>query len=397
MPICFRETLTDADSNLQTDEYLLDSSVLATGGKFDWSIRKFTLHGGLQEGVEVVEINNGHFNFAVLPTRGMSIWKARCGDLDLGWRSPVRHPVHPAFVDLEERGGIGWLRGFNEWVVRCGLASFGPPGPDVAIDDAGNRSHTDLTLHGRAANLPASRVEIEVSGSEIILRGEVFETMLFGPSLRLDCEIRTTFGSSRITINDTVSNLGSLPCEHQILYHINYGDPLLEEGSRFVAPAKLVAPRDARAAEGIGTFDEYTGPVAGYAEQAYWLELAGRRGSRETLAMLRNTAGDRASVLRFSLKDFPCFTIWKNTAAREDGYVTGLEPGTAFPNHRSFERSQERVLVLKGGESRRTSLHIEALETKKAVQSAEKEIRDLQKTVKRTVHAAPVPKLSPSA
>ncbi len=30
--------------------------------------------------------------------------------------------------------------------------------------------------------------------------------------------------------------------------------------------------------------------------------------------MLRNAAGDQASLLRYSLKDFPCYTLWKNTA-----------------------------------------------------------------------------------
>ena len=48
-------------------------------------------------------------------------------------------------------------------------------------------------------------------------------------------------------------------------------------------------------------------------------------------------------------RPLPCFTVWKNTAAVEDGYVTGLEPAINFPNFKSFERQQGRVKVLPAG------------------------------------------------
>jgi hypothetical protein len=359
-----------------------------------WSVKSYTLRGGLQEGVEVVEINNGKLSFAVLPTRGMGIWKGQCGDISLGWDSPVKAPVHPAFINLQERGGIGWLKGFNEWIVRCGLNSMGAPGTDSVLDYSGNAFDVSLTLHGNIANIPARAVSIEITDEAIILKGEVDETMMFGPALRLNTEIRTELGSGTLTITDTVTNLGGNPVEHELLYHINYGETLLEKGTRMLAPFKQVAPRDARAAEGIETFDQYEAPKLGFVEQAYWYELIGQRGSRETLAMLRNAKGDQASLLRFTLKDFPCFTLWKNTAAKADGYVTGLEPSTSYPNSRKFEREKGRVLSLAGGESRKTKLVIETLDTKKEIQAAETEIKKLQKTAKATVHPQPIARFS---
>ena len=131
-----------------------------------------------------------------------------------------------------------------------------------------------------------------------------------------------------------------------------------------------------------------------FVEQAYFFELAGRRGTRETLAMLRNAAGDKASLVRFSLGDFPCFTLWKNTAGQSDGYVTGLEPGTSFPNNRGFERKKGRVLTLAGGESRKTTLVVETLDTKKAIKEVEAEIKALQKTVKAQVHPQAIARFS---
>jgi hypothetical protein len=360
----------------------------------NWSVKSYTLRGGLQEGVQVVEINNGKLSFAVLPTRGMGIWKGQCGDVSLGWDSPVKDPVNPAFINLQDRGGLGWLKGFNEWFVRCGLNSMGAPGIDTVLDYSGNAFEVPLTLHGNIANVPARAVEVEVTDEAIIVRGEVDETMMFGPALRLNTELRTEFGSGAMTIIDTVTNLGNNPQEHEMLYHINYGASLLEKGSRMVAPFKQVAPRDPRSVEGIDTFDQYGAPEIGFVEQAYLYELVGKRGSRETMTMLRNAAGDQASLLRYSLKDFPCFTLWKNTAGKADGYVTGLEPATNFPNSRRFEREKGRVMTLAGGESRTTQLTIETLDTKAAIKAAEADIKKLQKTAKAIVHPKPVARLS---
>ncbi len=362
----------------------------------EWSVRSYTLRGGLQEGVDVVEINNGKLSFAVLPTRGMGIWKGQCGDVSLGWNSPVKDPVNPAFINSLDRGGLGWLKGFNEWIVRCGLSSMGAPCKDTVLDYSGNAFEVPLTLHGNIANIPARAVSLEITDQAIILRGEVDETMMFGPALRLNTEIHTELGSGNLTIIDTVTNIGNNPTEHEMLYHINYGETLLEKGARMVAPFKQVAPRDPRSAEGIHTFDQYGAPEIGFVEQAYLFELIGKRGSRETMTLLRNAAGTQASLLRFSLKDLPCFTLWKNTAGKADGYVTGLEPATNYPNSRRFERDKGRVMSLSGGESHTMKIVIETLDTKKAVQAAESEIKQLQKMAKAKVHSQPLEAFSGS-
>jgi len=395
MPDPFKLKLLAPDSADSFKTVNLDATgANGAGAGADWSVRSYTLRGGLQDGVNVVEIDNGKLSFSVLPTRGMGIWKGRCGEVVLGWDSPVKDPVNPAFINQLERGGLGWLKGFNEWFVRCGLNSMGAPCTDTVLDYSGNPVEVPLTLHGNIANLPARSVTVEVDEGGITLSGEVDETMMFGPALRLTAEIRTEFGSGAMTITDTVTNLGANPVEHEMLYHINYGGTLLEEGSRMVAPFSQVAPRDPRAAEGIETCDRYEPPQPGFVEQAYLYEFAGTGERRETMAMLRNAAGEQASLLRYSLEDFPCFTLWKNTAARADGYVTGLEPATNFPNSRKFEREQGRVMSLAGGQSRTTRLTVETLESKAAVEAAEAEIAKLQERQTPTVHPQPLPHFS---
>ena len=140
--------------------------------------------GGLSEGVTSVEINNGKLTLVVLPTRGMGIQRVvPSGDSELktiGWQSPVRGPVHPAFVDLGEPSGLGWLDGFDEFFVRCGLESNGAPDFDPKT------GRLLYPLHGRIANRPAHDVELTVDSDkqEISLRGVVEETRFHFLKLR---------------------------------------------------------------------------------------------------------------------------------------------------------------------------------------------------------------------
>lgn len=390
--------LTDVSKGIWLDEFTLDSAKgPALEGAAKWSVSKRTLRGGLSAGVDVVEIHNGAFSIFVLPTRGMGIWKGEYRGIPVGWKSPVAFPVNPAYVDLNDRSGLGWLKGFNEFICRCGLSSNGAPGMDVAIDNNGNKMETPLTLHGKIANAAAHRVEVMVSdkgAGTLSVSGEVDETMLFGPCLRLSSTVQTEAGSNRFTILDRVTNLSGMTAEFELLYHTNLGRPFLEKGSEFLAPVKEVAPTNDRAAEDIDTWPVFEGPVAGYVEQCYFYELLGSEAG-ETLVLLKNAAGDKGISLHFNRRQLPWFTIWKNTQAEADGYVTGLEPGTDFPNAKSFERSQGRVVELPAGASYETRLDVAIHDSKGAVSEIEKQIKSLSGSHQPIVHRAPIAKFSP--
>jgi hypothetical protein len=389
-------TLTDVERDVWLDSFSKSAKDLKLPADVSWSITKRTLRGGLRDGVDIIEVHNGALGFSVLPTRGMGIWKGNYRGLALGWDSPVRGPVHPKFVHQEERGGIGWLQGFDEWIVRCGLDSNGAPGEDVVKDNNGNPMKVNLPLHGRIANSPAHHVAIEVETEppyDIAVIGHVEESALFCPQLELHTRISTRPGSNSLTISDEVINLKGTVSEMELLYHCNFGPPFLDPGAQLIAPDREVAPRDARAVEGIGHFNAYSGPTAGYVEQVYWHILNTPAQSHETLAALRNSGGDRAAVLRFDKRQMPYFTQWKNTGALKDGYVTGLEPGTNFPNPRRFERDNGRVVRIEPGQSYHCTLRLEICSTAADVQKVENEIKSMS-AAPPTVHAEPQPRYS---
>ena len=260
-------TLTDVRADVWLDSLAVGNDRLHLPTPHDWSVQKRTLRGGVRDGVDLIEVHNGSLSFSVLPTRGMGLWRGEYHGLALGWRSPVNGPVHPRHVNLAEFNGLGFLAGFDELLCRCGLSSNGPPGDDAWTDARGTPAATSqLTLHGRIANMPAQFVELRVGLDppfEISVTGEVEEAALFLANLRLTTTYTTVPGSNRFVIHDVVENRGARPAEMQLLYHCNLGPPFLESGSRFLAPVREMCPRDPRAAEGIDTHETYLGPTVG--------------------------------------------------------------------------------------------------------------------------------------
>ena len=387
-------TLTDAEADIRLDEIDLGPADIgqADGQGPAWSVRKRTLRGGRRDWVDLIAIDNGDLGLSVVPTRGMGIWRGYYRDDRLGWDSPIRDgPVHPRLVDLASLGGLGWLEGFDELLVRCGTRSNGPPTVEGPFA---------LNLHGRIANIPAHRVTVAVEPGPpgtIVVEGEVDEAHFLGPQIRMTTRLTTVIGSNRVTIRDEFTNRADTPGELSMLYHWNFGPPYLGAGSRFHAPIAELSPRDPRSADGIDHFADYDGPTPGFAEQAYYCKLIGDGPDGRTLAMLRDPSGQRAIVLRFATAQLPTFTLWKNTAGLRDGYVTGLEPATNYPNPKPFERQQGRIIPLAPGQSHVAETTLEVLDTLDAVATAEAEVAELQARARPTIHRRPTEPFAPRA
>jgi len=384
------KVLLSAKDNIRVDTW--EQSGHAGGARGPaWSVRKITLHGGKQEGVDLVIIDNGKLKITVVPTRGMGVLSVTSGDVRLGWDSPVKEVVNPSYINLQSRGGLGWLDGFNEWLVRCGLESNGHPGTDKFINNVGEEATMELTLHGKIANIPASEVEVSIDPAppyRIRLRGKVHERMFYGPKLELQTEISTEPGSTSFRIEDVITNHGGQEQEFELLYHTNYGHPLLEEGSTFLAAASRVTPFNEHAAKDIAQYTTYTGPTPGFVEEVYCLHPLADKDGRTTIG-LQNKARDRAVSLTFPVKDLPYVTMWKNTTSLAEGYVTGLEPGTNFPANRRIERAHGRVPKLAAGESHHAAIDFQIYTTAEETQRLSERISALQGEVKPVLDEKP--------
>ncbi len=317
------------------------------------AVRSRRLSGGRRDGVLLVELVAGSTKVFVLPDRGLGIWKVMAGDCELGWQSPVHGPVHPRFVPVAEPNGLGWLDGFDELVARCGLVSNGAPD----FDAAGRLRHG---LHGRIANLPAHHLDVtldEAAGT-ITLTGAVDETRFLCHALQMTTSLTVAVDRQRIAWTDTVRNLSERPATMQMLYHVNFGPPLLGPGSELVAAVEEVAPRDAVSTADLPHWNRYDAPRAGRGEEVHFMRMRTRPDGKAA-ALLVAPEGRHGACLEWRADTLPCFTLWKNEGGLADGYVTGLEPGTNYPNARLHEESQGRVVPLAPGGSVRFDLAIE--------------------------------------
>ncbi len=358
---------------------------------FSWaedglSCRFIPVNGGLGEGLALLEICSGPLRLSILPGRGMGIWKGSCDGFPLGWESPVQGPVHPCRVELERRGGLGWLDGFDELLCRCGLAFNGPPGKDA--------TGYPLTLHGRIANLPASSLRIlhDKTTHSLIVEGVVFESSVFDSRLKLTTTYSLASGGRVLTLHDLVENGSSQPAEMQLLYHLNVGRPFLEMGATLHLPIKAMSPQTTQAAEAIEGWQTYQGPNAGFKEEVYLFHLR-ENALGKGQALLAHPAGKLGVAVRFPLRDLPCFTVWKQTGALEDAFVTGLEPATGFPNFKDFERDKGRVVRLAPGANWEASWEIEFVTQSERICQIKAEVEALSGS--ETIHQKPHKEFTP--
>jgi len=346
------------------------------------SVRSRRLAGGRRDGVLLVELVAGSTKVFVLPDRGLGIWKIMAGEFELGWQSPIHGPVHPRFVPLAEPSGLGWLDGFDELVARCGLVSNGAPD----FDETGRLQHP---LHGRIANLPAHHLDVTLDSAAgtITLTGAVDETRFHCHALRMTTALTLHADRQRVSWSDTVKNISDRPTTMQMLYHVNFGPPHLGPGAELVASVEECAPRDQAAVGDVATWNRFDAPRAGRSEECHFMRHRSDDKGLAT-AMLVAPEGRHAACLSWRTDTLPCFTLWKNQGGLADGYVTGLEPGTNFPNPRSYEESQGRVVPLAPNASVRFDLAIEHL-TGPAVEAMRARLAALSAGAAPQVHVQP--------
>ena len=221
------------------------------------------------------------------------------------------------------------------------------------------------------------------------------EARLFGGKLRLETSIETQVGRPGLVVRDTVTNLSAAASDFELLYHINFGPPLLKPGAKVLLPVKRLAPRDAVAVADLPTWNLYGPETPGSAEVCFFIEPAADADGN-TQVLLHNAAATQGVSLKFNTRQLPCFTIWKNREAAADGYVTGLEPATNYPNIKSFEKRMGRVVQLEPGQSRNFGVALEPLPARPGCNRPRRPSRDCSKASPPRSCSQPDPRWSPS-
>ena len=375
--------LTDAEAGTDKGNWQISSKQLKLSGDA-FSLQQKVLHGGKQEGSKVLTITSQNgLTIALSPTRGMDLLHVNGDGVRLGWDSPVNEVVNPAYINLDSRNGLGWLEGFNEMMVRCGYEWTGHP----VVKDG-----RIYTLHGKAGNTPASRVEVtidEKAPHEIRVRGLLKENTFKKANLETWTELRYVPGAKSFTLHDVLTNRGDYPHDYQIIYHSNFGTPILEKDARFIAPLKSVSPFNDYAKSGLKAWNIYDAPTKDFDEMVFNL-VPKADSSGKTLAAVINSKGDKGASIEFDTHQLPLLTMWKNTDTLKQGYVTGIEPGTNYAYPVTIEKEQGRVKQLAPGQSTTFELTYTLLSSASAVNATEQRIRQIQGDEQPTVDEKPI-------
>ncbi len=331
-------------------------------------VRLGELGDGRERGVRVADFRTGSgLAFTVHIDRGLDIGAAEyCGEA-LAYRSAAG-VVGPAYYEPE---GIGWVKGFpGGLLATCGLSYAGAPGVDEG---------QALGLHGPISYMPAENVWADGAWKgdsyEMFVQGKVRQGHLFGDKIELSRRIAARLGESRLFVSDQVTNTGSISTPHMIIYHCNFGFPLLEEWAELVAPTREVVPATDIARVGLGRYSRFEGPQAGYAEQVFYHDLVADTGGYVTVALVnhRQAVGRGLGVyIRYRQRELPRFVEWKMMGAGD--YVVGLEPANCWTRGRAEERSRGTLQFLEPGETREYELEIGVLPDNGAIERLEQDI-----------------------
>jgi hypothetical protein len=197
---------------------------------------------------------------------------------------------------------------------------------------------------------------------------------VFGENLVLTRRIEAEVGGTTITIDDRVENRGFRPTPHMLLYHFNFGWPLLDEGSEFLAPIReIVHAIHALRDQGTG-YRTQGPPQADFSEQVYQHEVvAGEDGMASALLINpRLGAGGLAARLDYDRTALPCLIEWQ--CLQSGLYVLGIEPSTNHLLGRSFAESRGELIELQHGEVRRYRTRLSVLDGSEQVAAARAEL-----------------------
>lgn len=332
-------------------------------------IRRCEFADGKAKGTEALEIRTGTgLEFTVLPGRGMDIAETKYRGMPLSYMSKT------GVVSSEhyECGGMNWLHGFFAGALTtCGLLNVGSP-EKVTHSVIGEREYG---LHGRISNCPAEQVSVyeDWENGEYVMRasGMMSEAILHGEHLTLRREITTKFGSNEFKIKDTVTNRNAFPQDIMLLYHINFGYPLLDCKSRFVASPESIAPMSDEAKNDIDKVFECGEPVSGITERCYSHKLKGDGDGNVRVAFVNDELAVGVA-LEYNKNQLPCFNQWKMMNKKE--YVVGLEPCTSLPIGCSEAKKRGLLVSLAPNETREYEITYKILDGNEAICEYEKSV-----------------------
>jgi hypothetical protein len=339
---------------------------------------------GPERGVRVLDFRTGSgLGFRVAVDRGFDLLAAEYRGIPIGWRSPTG-PRHPGLASPEENRGWGFLRSFTGLLATCGLDQTLAPATSSALNyNYPGFSETDYPLHGRISQIPARLLGYgerwEGDDCTLWAEGEVAQMAVFGENLVLTRRIEARLGGRAISVDDRVENRGFRPTAHMLLYHYNFGYPLLDDGAELLLPSRAIVHavhQDLRA-QGVG-YRIQGPPRPDFREQVYEHDMVAAADGMAPAALINPKLGAGGFGIRldYDRAALPCLIEWQ--CLQSGLYALGIEPSTHHVQGRAFAEQRGELAYLEHGEVRRYRTLLSVLDGAEAIAAGRRAIETLQ-------------------
>lgn len=280
---------------------------------------------GPEKGLALIEVYNAAgLRLTLLPDRCLDIFDFSYKGVNFSFHT--KNGLHAGRSPAEDEFFHCWPGGM---LTTCGLANVG----DACFDDG---SHP---IHGRIGSTPARRLSVSEGwrdGSYVLsVSAEMHETRLYGRELILRRAISTGLHDKFIVIEDTISNAHAADEEYMLLYHFNFGYPLLDAFSTVCCSGTNMQPRNSHSGEHSKMCEPGTEPP----HQIFLFET-----HDTAYAAVINPSLKLGGALEYNADNLPYLCQWKNMAPHD--YVVSLEPCNCVGLGRAKERENGTLAVL---------------------------------------------------
>lgn len=303
--------------------------------------------GKLENGVRVCEVQNGgNLSVTLLPDRCMDLYQVRYKGKNMNYisRAGIKPPAVHSMPDSTFL--TNWFVG---QMTTVGLQNIGVP--KTAYGE-------EYGQHGRIDNTPAEEYRHQISYEEgepvLTLEGTMHEAEIFGPDLELHRTIKFYYDKDEFSVHDVVKNNAFGPRQIVLLYHINFGYPLLQEGTKIMVDTKKITPRTEEAKRYVNSALQIEAPSYPYPERCYFHDLEEDEAGNSHYVIFNDKLKIGAEVT-FPHEKLPYFCEWKMLGKGE--YVLGMEPMNAFLDGGAAGTPECSGPVLNPGESIDYTLH----------------------------------------
>lgn len=278
----------------------------------------------------------GGLAFEVLPDRGLDIGAAWYAGQPIGWRSPLGSPgLAPTPSDWLGRFGGGLL-------VTCGLDNIGSP--RGAYGQHG--SHHDTRAH----DVSVERVT-EPDRLGVRISGTIDSVEVFGRRVRTYRTITAYADDPAVHVSDRVVNEGAWPATVALLYHVNFGAPLVLPGTTIAVDAEEHQARDPQEAVGWQSFPGVSDELG----EEVWEHRGLRTVDGIATASVTSPTGLAAEV-SWGADELPRLLEW--IFPPRHTWALGIEPANAPIFGPDRDAPDAGIPILAPGESLTTTLTV---------------------------------------